>query len=208
MYSGNRSQAGARDCVVQCLHWGKAFGPGVGLEKHQLGTTACPKTLAMERCRGWLFPKANLHSHKWVWTYGTRVWVEGRLCSPAAYSPASWLWLPVTGELSLGARKMPCYSFVKVFSSRAEAGRGWKKSEPPWRSIPEVQREHWYLHLHVRKWGKSQDTNVINRQWASLWPSWDQTPISWAPCNALLSHPSKCLFPLYILINSLSWSNN
>lgn len=31
---------------------------------------------------------------------------------------------PVTGGLTLGARKMPYYSFVKVFSSRTEADGG------------------------------------------------------------------------------------
>lgn len=165
MYSGDRSQTGGKGLCGWTFALRKCFWTWGWFGKTPVREYCLPRNPCQGKVQVLTISKSKTaQSHKWVWTYGTRVWVKGSLCSPAVYSPVSWLWLPVTGELSLGVRKMPCYSLVKVFSSRAEADRGWEKSEPPWRSIPEVQREHWYLHLHVRKWGKSQDINVIGRQ--------------------------------------------
>lgn len=160
---------GVRLCVVECLHWGKAFGPETGFKRHRSGNSACPKILVMEvgsevngKVQALTISKNNpALSHKWVWTH-TRLWVEGSPCSPAVYNPASFP-PPVTGGASLGARKMPCYFFVKVFSSRAEADRGWRRSllRHPFLKYKESIS---ISSLYARKWCTSQDVNIICRQ--------------------------------------------
>lgn len=164
MCNGDRSQVGGKALCGWMFALGKGFWTWdwLGKNTHQ-GTVPAQKSLLwrwdgkwMERCRGWLFPETNL---RWV----TNEFVgRGKPVFPSSVQPCVFAH-PVTGGPSLGARKNACYSFVKVFSSRAEADRGWRKSllgDPFLKYEGSISISS----SHAREWGMSQDINIICRQ--------------------------------------------
>lgn len=82
---------GARLCVVECLCWGKAFGPGTGLEKTPVREWCVPKN----PCYGggmeseWKGAEVDCFQKQTCIESQMSLWVEGSPCSPAVYSLVS-----------------------------------------------------------------------------------------------------------------------